>query len=576
MLLNPRLMSLTKGFRARVALCVGLGLSVAAASVVQGFLMADVIAHVVEGGAFAGIWLPLFLILGLVILRMTVVWGKRLAEMLVAAGVRQKLRARLYRHLLKLGPGYLNKARTGKVQSTMVDGVEALEGYFGSYVPQVFITLAIPLCILAYLFTVDVLVAALILGAMVATLLAPKLWERLLGNYGESHWSAYANLNAQFVDNMQGMTTLKAFNAAERRGAELRRESHHLYKRTMMQLGVSMLSTGVVGLTMRAGSALAVAAGALRLSQGQITVEELLLILFLTGECIRPLADLDAAWHQGYMGLSAATGIFALLDQQPGIEEPARSVHPPGHAALPSLSFEAVSFAYEPERKALDQLSLGINPGETVALVGPSGAGKTTVVSLLLRFFDPDSGTIAIDGEDIRNIPLERLRAMTAVVSQDTYLFHGTVADNLRLGNPDATQEELEAGAKAAQAHDFIARLPKGYETLVGERGLNLSGGERQRIAIARALIKDAPLLVLDEATASVDAANEESIRRALANLTRHRTTLVIAHRLSTVIDADRIFVLEKGRLAETGKHDELLRDKGIYARLTEAQEAMV
>ena len=578
MMVHRNMLGLTQGARARIALTVALGLAISGTFVAQGVVVALVVSRILAGEPWTGALVLVGVVALLAALRAALLRWREMSSMLTAAEVKVALRQRLYRALLALGPGYMERTRTGTVQSTLVDGVEALESYMGYYLPQSIVAVVVPLAIVAYIFVLSPLVGLITLACVLAVPIVPRLWDGLLGEYGQRHWRAYTDLNAQFVDSMQGMVTLKALNASERRGRVLQDAALALYRATMAQLSISMIRNGVVGLAMSAGVAMAVAVGAFQVANGALSLAGLLVVLFLTWECFRPLVELDAYWHKGYMGVSASTGIFALLDAKPEVaDREAAPTRPEPSSAPNSIAFANVAFAYHPDNApALDGLSFSVDAGQSLGLVGQSGAGKSTVVALLLRFFDPQCGRVEIGGVDIRDYPLETLRGLIAVVSQDTYLFHGTVEDNLRIGKPGASLGELEAAARAANAHEFISALPQGYQTVVGERGAKLSGGERQRIAIARALLKDAPILVLDEATSSLDGVNESVIRDALRRLAQGRTTITIAHRFSSVVHADHIVVLDEGRAVETGRHQDLMERRGAYAGLVLAQREAI
>jgi ATP-binding cassette subfamily B protein len=338
---------------------------------------------------------------------------------------------------------------------------------------------------------------------------------------------------------------------------------------------MGVMTRGITDCGVAIGAASALALAVWRVSHGLMSIEALLIVLMAGTEVFRPLRDLRTVLHQGMLGQSAAAGINALLATEPLVPE-----HPPGQSAidrplLPTIAFEDVWFAYPGGRGAAhDGLSFTVAAGEKIGIVGPSGSGKSSVARLLLRLFDPQRGTVKIGGHDIKSLDPEALRRMIAVVHQDTYLFYGTVEENLRLGKPNATRDEIEAAARDANAHEFISLLPQGYDTMIGERGVLLSGGQRQRLAIARALLRDAQILILDEALSSVDAENEAVIQQAIDRLSAGRTTLILAHRLSSVIGADRILVLDKGHIVESGRHAELIRRDGPYRRLMGAQAA--
>ena len=572
MYIDRRLWALTAGVRSRITAAVLIGLLAVVAGIARLALLGWLLAQVAAGAGPGALAWPILATAAVTALRGWLEYARAMIAHETAARVQARLRARLYDHLVALGPAQVARGRTGDVTLSLVEGVQQLEVYFGQYLPQLFVSGLTPLLIFGAVAFVDLRIALVMLAAALFTLVAPVLWHGRDAAGSLARSRAYATLGAEMLDAIQGLGTLKAFGQSRAWGERLAGKSRALFESTMWVLGTNTLARGITDVGLAVGAATALAWGAYRVRDGELGLPALMIILMLGVEVFRPLRELRAVLHQGMLGRAAAEGVFALLALRPEVPDTAAS--PNGAARLsPTVAFDSVHFRYPGGRRAaLDGLTFEVKAGERVGIVGPSGAGKSTLVRLLLRFHDPQGGAVRLGGRDLRTLAPDEVRGHIALVSQDTYLFHGTVEENLRLGKPSATQPELEAAARAANAHEFIRRLPQGYATRVGERAVRLSGGQRQRIAIARALLRDAPILVLDEALSSVDAESEALVQEALDRLMVGRTTLVIAHRLSSVIGADRILVLDQGRVVESGTHTGLLARAGVYARLMAGQ----
>jgi ATP-binding cassette subfamily C protein CydD len=512
----------------------------------------------------------LLLLLAAVVLRAALLWLQEVTAQRSAIRVKAALRERVFAHLFRLGPAYAKGERTGELVATATEGIERLDAYVSRYLPQLALSVALPLLVAAFVFLQDWLSAVVLL---VTAPVIPLLMA-LVGRYAEGHiqrqWTALARMSAHFLDALQGLPTLKVFgrDAAERE--KIARVSIAFRDTTLKVLRSAFLSGLVLEfMTAVAIGVVAVELGA-RLLAGAISFERAFLILLLAPEFYRPLRELGVHRHAGLEGSAAAKRIVEVLATPVPIVERAVPSRPP--AGPPTIELVGVTYRYpESVRPALSDIRLVLPAGTRTALVGRSGAGKSTLVSLLLRFMEPTSGQIAVNGLPITELPIAIWREHVALVPQQPYLFHGSVHENISLARPAATRDEVERAAELAGAAEFIARLPQGYDTQIGERGSRLSGGEAQRLAIARAFLKNAPLLILDEPTSSLDPTSEALIRAVLERLTHDRTVLVVAHRLNTIYTADRIAVLENGRLVEAGSHGALLERGGLYARLVGA-----
>ncbi|MFJ9107465.1 ABC transporter ATP-binding protein/permease [Streptomyces sp. NPDC102283] len=569
MMLHPELLRAANTARRPLGLATALLAAVTATHLAQAVLLALVLARIARGETAA--LAPLLIaVIAVVLVRAGLGRAQRLTAVTAGATVRIRLRDTLLERLGAVGPTAITGARAGAVRATLVDGVEGVDAYVSRYLPQALVTCAVPPLLLVAVALVEPF-AALALGpALLLALFGPRWWDRLLARRGKEHWDSYEGLAADYLEALQGMPTLRATGAVGRVRERLERRSAALHRTTVAKLRVSLVDTGLTDLAVQGGTAAAVLVACSSAATGRTAATGTYLLLLLASECFRPVRDLSREWHAGYLGVSAADGIAGLRTAEAAV--PDRGTATAAWESAPEIRFEDVHFTHPGGgRPALDGVTFTAAPGRTTAVVGPSGAGKSTLLSLLLRQRDPDSGRLTVAGTATAAYTLASLRRGIAVVSQDTYLFHATIAENLRIARPAATDEQLRAAARTAGIDQEIVRLPDGYATLVGERGATLSGGQRQRLALARALLADAPVLILDEATSAVDERGQARIVRELSAAGRGRTCVVVAHRLDAVRHADHIVVLDAGRVAATGDHTTLLAGGGVYASLVAA-----
>ncbi|WP_328875510.1 ATP-binding cassette domain-containing protein [Streptomyces sp. NBC_00287] len=572
MIVHPELRRAARHARRPLLAATLLQAAVTLTHLGQAVLLAVALADLARGDTDR---LPLLLgtVLGVVAARAGLDnWQRRTAT---RAGVRVRvaLRDELVAHLGRLGPAHLTTARAGAVRTTLVDGVEGVDAYVSRYLPQLLITLTVPPLLLAALAVIEPAALLGLVPALLLALVGPRAWDRLLAKRGKEHWDTYEELGADYLEALQGMPALRAAGAVGRTRKRLEKRSAELHRATVAKLRVSLVDTGITDLAIQGGTAAAALLACWSAVTGSTAATGTYLVLLLASECFRPVRDLSREWHAGYLGVSAADGLAALRTAEPAVPDTGTApAHWPGP---PELRFKDVEFTYDgAETSALSGITFTAEAGRTTAIVGPSGAGKSTLLALLLRHHDPQRGHITLDGREVSEYALDSLRQGIAVVSQETYLFHATIADNLRLARPDATDDELTRATRTAGIHDEIAALPDGYATVLGERGATLSGGQRQRLALARALLADAPVLVLDEATSAVDERREADIVRELVDAAGGRTVLVVAHRLAAVRHADRIVVLDGGRVDAVGEHTTLIEAGGVYAELVKAGHA--
>ena len=522
------------------------------------------------------LWLGL-LLAGVYLLRGVTRYLYGLMSHVAAYRALHRLTNQTYAHLQTMSPAFVNRRHTGNLVARSIGDVEAIEDFIAHGIPETMLAIVIPVTMSIVLLLINWQLA--LVSLIPLPIVAAVLY--IITTRTHNHWRGvrrrFAEVSARIQDHLAGLTVIQSFVREAEQAERVERQSRQYRDSIIYANHWSLVPAGVIEAASGAGLVLILWSGAWMVGPSgatgllKVEVADLVVFLMVLGQIFLPFLRLANLSENLQKAAASAERVFELLDTRPTIVDHAEAEVPAERRF--GLAFDHVSFSYQAGQPVLQDVSFRIDEGETVALVGVTGVGKTTVCQLTVRFYDPDEGCIRLGGCDSRSLPLEYLRRNVALVSQDVFLFQGTIRENLLLGKPTATESELRAAVAAAQVEQFVDSLPDQLDTLVGERGIRLSGGQKQRVSIARALLKDAPVLMLDEATSAVDPETESQIKSALARVTAGRTVLIVAHRQSTIMSADRLIVLDGGRVVEVGTYDELATAGGCFSRLCRLRE---
>jgi subfamily B ATP-binding cassette protein MsbA len=488
----------------------------------------------------------------------------------VGQWVANDLRLRTYHHLQRLSLGYYDTHQTGTLLSTITTDIQTIQGFASSSTLNIFVDLLTIVSMLGLMFWLNWDFTMIAVGVTPFLLFFISRFKKAVKKATHEVRKEQSQIVAVVQQGLESMQVVKAFGRQDLEEQTLAEVSHATVNAALAARRVKSMLSPVVTITVALCTAVVLWRGAHLILVGAMTVGALTVYLSYLNKFFKPVKDLATTTNAIAQAAVGVDRIRAILDTDDVIPERADAVVPVGIKG--EITFDHVAFAYAADAPVLKDVSFTIKPGQMVGVVGPTGSGKSTVVSLIPRFYDPISGIVKVDGRDVRDYKIQPLRDQIGYVLQDTVLFRGTIRDNIAFGQPQATKEEIVEAAKMANADEFIARMPQGYDTLVGDRGLTLSGGQRQRIGIARVMVRNSPILLLDEPTAALDSESERSVIEALERLMKGRTVVTIAHRLSTIRDADLIVVISGGVVAESGNHDELMARNGIYADLHRTQ----
>ncbi len=585
---DRRLLQLDRRAARRLYVSITISTAASVSLIVLLCLLSETVSRVFLGHqGLENTWPLLGVMVALAALRAALIRESEVASQNSSNLIRTTLRRCVNRQLCAVGPAQTRRERSGELAHTVALGIEDLDEFITGYQPARMLAAVVPALVLVAVMLLDPVTVLVLLfaGPMLVLLLAiigARTQELNRRRFLTDAW-----MNAHFLDMVQGLVTLKMFGRSREQVETIEAISQDFTDATMRVLRTAFQTSLVLEWAAVGATAFVALEVSLRLMHGEIPFDRALAVLLLTPEFFLPLRQLSLKYHAGSTGTAAAARVFELLDAKPASER-RTTAHTPDAAkqddalwVAPTppfqLRFEDVSFSYEGRsHPALERITLTMSPGQATALVGPTGAGKSTVAALMLRFIQPSNGRVLVGDTPLQHLDPASWRSLVGWVPQHPYLFHGTVAANIALARPDADQGEIEAAARTAYAHEFIQALPDGYQTPIYENGAGLSGGQRQRIAIARAFLKDAPILVMDEATAHLDAESEELVRQCLLEFMKGRTTLIIAHRLDMAFNADQIAVLEKGRLVASGTHDALLATAALYRTLVSRYQETV
>ncbi len=573
--IHTRLFRYIRSMRLSLAVMAVLSILTGVFIVMQAHYLAQIVNGVFLGEQpLSQVAIPLTILLLVMIARAVLIWVSEVVAQNAACTVKKTLRQRLFAHLLKLGPLYAKGERSGELVQTLTEGVESLDAYFSQFVPQLCATLFIPAIVLIAIFTIDWLSGILLLVTMPLLPFFMMLIGKQARAMTQRRWQVLSQMSAHFLDVLQGLATLKLFGRSQAQRENVRRVSERFGEMTMKVLRIAFLSSLVLEMGATICTALVAVEIGLRLLYGTMPFTQAFFVLLLTPEFFGPLRSLGTQFHASMSSSAGAQRIFDILEVP--VQEQRQHSHLASVTRKPrSLQFQDVSVSYHlPDGKrqpALHRVSFNIQVGKKVVVVGPTGAGKSTIAHLLLRFLEPGQGNICIDELPIHCFPVEEWRKQVAWQPQRPTLFDMTVTENMRIGRSDATLDEVIRAARQACIHDEIQALPQGYDTVIGERGTRLSGGQIQRLSLARALLKNAPILVLDEVASTLDSESETQILRTIETLALDRIVLMIAHRLNTIRMADQVVVLHEGKVVDVGSHYALLQRSRIYQALVSA-----